>query len=123
MPDILKLKLGPVVMEVPYFSEYLMDKEYGRLPRDLPAHALWYYYILAMRQYDRAKKNLVYEDELSEIFDVNRARDILQAVSNMYGTPIQEMIKYWDAMEKQRIALGGGESLPSEFKFQFSLRN
>lgn len=123
MPDILRLKAGPVVFEVPYYSELLMNNENGRLQKDLACHALWTYYGQALTQLRKAKQNIVYEDELSQVFNIDVATRMISAISNMYGTPILDMIKYWDAVERQRIALGGGETLPNEYKFQFSGRN
>lgn len=123
MPKILKLKAGPVIFEVPYYEELLMNNENGRLSTDLACHALWTYYGQAMVQLKKAKENLVYEDEPSQVFNQTVATRMLANVSNMYGTPIIDMIKYWDCIERQRIALGGGDTLPSEYKFQFSSRN
>lgn len=119
MPILVKMQLGPFIMEVQYFEEYLYSND-GKIPADMAAHALWYYYICAMNNYVRAKKNLVYEDEPSIIWNMDRARALLQSIANLYGVPVEKMIRFWDCCEAQRIALGGGDTLPEEFKFKFS---
>jgi hypothetical protein len=123
MPKLLRFRAGPIILECQYFEEYLADggNLTGCFTRDLACHALWYYYILAMKAYTEAKKNLVLEHEASKKFDTNTARNILVSVSNLYGQKIEDMIKFWPLMEQQRIMLGGGDTLPSEFKFQFSV--
>lgn len=119
MPDIITHRRGLVTMEVPYFTELLMNEKQGRLPREVGAHALWYYYCLAANAYKRAKDNLVYEDELSLIFNRATAENIFVSVANMYGTDCAKMVKFWPPIEKQRIALKLDEILPEEFKFKF----
>lgn len=119
MPDILKHKVGSVTMEAPYFSELLMSEENGRLPQDPVAHALWYYYYLATNQYLRAKANIVEENELSLIFNRETAENIFASVANMYGVESAKMIRFWDIVDKQRIALKMDNALPEEFKFKF----
>ncbi len=124
MPRTIQLRAGPITFEVQYYEELINDgtpASKGCLTRDMACHSLWHYYLLTMRAYTRAKANIVYDDELSLVFNRNTAMNIMQSVSNLYGTPISDMVKYWPLMEQQRMQLGGGESLPTEFKFQFSV--
>lgn len=119
MPDILRHKVGSIWMEAPYFTELLMTEERGCLPQDPAAHALWYYYYLATLQYLRAKANIVEESELSELFNRERAENILASVANMYGVKSAKMVRFWGEIEKQRKALKMDDALPGEFKFKF----
>lgn len=109
----------PVTFECPFYEELLTNKERGCLSRDFEAHALWEYYGLASIQYERAKSNLVDESELSEVFDPTRARLLFTAVSNKHGCKPQAMIRFWPMIMRQRIALGGDDTLPDQFKFRY----
>lgn len=115
------VKGGPsVTFECPYFDELLpSENEFGVLTRDLECHALWHYYGLALLQYKRAKANLVEESELSLVFNQVIARNIFQGVAQQHGVNPEKMLRFWPVVNRQRIALGGGNDLPEEFKFQF----
>lgn len=119
LPNGMEIKF-----ECPYFEELVAGPEniLGRLPKDLPAHALWYYYILASQGIRTAKFCLVLETELSPKFDVLKARRVLESVCKMYGFSPPEVVRYWEAVEAQRIALGFTENaeLPAVIKFRFN---
>jgi hypothetical protein len=110
-----------VTFECPYYDHLLPanDFDHGRLTRDLECHALWHYACLAMTQYERAKRNIVEESELSLIFDVQAARNLFLSVANNHGVSPGKMVRFWDVINRQRLALGGGQDLPDEFKFRF----
>ena len=113
-----KVPNGPeVVFECPYFNEFSIA-EGGMLPNELGAHALFHYYGLALQQYLRAKENLVTEDELSLIFNRKAAEEIFLSISKMHNIRPQVMVRFWKEVEQQRIAMGGKDHLPEEFKFQ-----
>jgi hypothetical protein len=123
MPSLIYTKFSSgefhFTLEARYFDELLMDKENGRLYRDPACHALWYYNYLATQQYLRAKANIVDEEDLSLIFDRQRAETIMAQVAQMYGTTPTQMIKYWDNVEKQMAVLGYTNNLPEQFHFKF----
>jgi hypothetical protein len=126
MPSVHTIKMGPVNFRAPYFDELLsnpMDPLHvGRLPADINAHGLFYYFVLASQAYKGAKDNLVYEDELSKRFDVTRARRMLESVAFMYGTTPSRLVRFWDAVDAQRRALGFNPNadLPDQFRFRFT---
>jgi len=113
----VKVPNGPsAVFECPFFDEFCTENG-GALPRDFGAHALFHYYGLALSQYERAKANLVEETELSEVFDRTRAEEIFMSVSKMHNVRPAHMVRFWREVEQQRIAMGGKDHLPEEFKF------
>lgn len=115
---------GGAQFEVVYFPELIAGGANinGRLPPDLGAHALFWYYILAIKGLEEAKKNLVYETELSRTFDVNKARKLLESISFTYGLTPSQVVRYWDAVEAQRRALGYSinAELPAVLKFRYT---
>lgn len=110
-----------VNFECPYYAELLPSEnpETGRLSRDLECHALWQYYGLALYQYNRAKSNLVEESELSLHFTSKDARELFLSVAKNHNVRPDQMVKFWDVVNRQRLALGSGDDLPSELKFRF----
>lgn len=108
-----------VTFEAPFYDELLQGKERGCLSRDFEPHALWNYYGLASIQYLRAKANFVYEDERSLEWDVKHARQLFESIANLHGCKPQRMMPYWPMINRQRIALGGDDSLPDQYKFRF----
>lgn len=126
MPSTRLVPMGPVTFHATYYDELVSNPgdpfHVGRLPRDLEAHGLWHYYILASVNLKNAKENLVYEDERSRFFDVPRARKLLESIAFQYGTTPAKMVRYWEAVEAQRIALGftSNAELPAALKFRFN---
>lgn len=126
MPSTRAVRMGPITFHAVYYDELLsnpMDPFHvGRLPADLEAHALWHYYVLASVNLKNAKENLVYEDERSRFFDVPRARKLLESISFQYGTTPAKMVRYWEAVDQQRRALGFNENadLPAAMRFRFN---
>lgn len=107
-------------MEAPFYDQLLASTgEKGCLSRDFEAHALWEYYGLAVAQFERAKNNIVAEDELSQVFDRTVARRIFEGVANKHGVKPMDMVKFWPLVERQVRALGGVDNLPGEYKFTF----
>ena len=126
MPSIRHIKYGPVTMEAHYYDELLSNAadpfHVGRLPRDIEAHALWSYFILASINLKNAKENLVYENERSRFFDVPKARALMESIALQYGTVPSRMVRYWEAVDQQRRALGFNENadLPAAMRFRFN---
>lgn len=121
MPTLGKWTPGNGIwFEYPYYEELLEGKECGCLPRDLGAHALWHYYGHATISFDRAQRNIVEESELSLIFNDAIARNIFLSISKQYNQKPEHMVKFWDCIQRQRIALGlGQDPLPDQFKFKY----
>lgn len=110
---------GSITFECPYYDELTSSHPGGCLTRDLECHALWQYYGMAMLAYERAKKNLVADDELSLVFTTATARQLFLSIANNHGVSPSKMVNFWPVVQRQRIALGGGDDLPSEFQFTY----
>lgn len=121
MPVIRRYRVGPLTMEVLYFAELVEGANpNGRLPATgYECHALWHYYCLALQNYNRAKDNLVEESELSLIFNRETAERLFRSVANMHGVEASKMVRFWRIIQRQRLALGGGDQLPREFMFDY----
>lgn len=126
MPSIRHIKMGPVTMEAHYYDELLSNRSdplhVGRLPMDIECHCLWTYYILASINLKNAKENIVYEDEKSKFFTVAQARRLLESLCLQYGTVPSRAVRYWDAVDRQRMALGFSlnAELPATYRFRFN---
>lgn len=126
MPSTRQIRMGPVTFQAVYYDELVANPadplHNGRLPRDLEAHGLWMYYVLACKNLKAAGENIVYENELSLKFDVPGARRLLETIAFTYGTTPARMVRYWEAVEAQRRALGFNENaeLPAAMKFRFN---
>lgn len=127
MPSVRIVRMGPINFHAPYYDELLSNPadpfHNGRLPQDLECHALWNYYVQACMNLKNAKENLVYEDDpLSRYFDVPRARRLMESIAFIYGTTPARMVRYWDAVEAQRRALGFTDNadLPHAMRFRFN---
>lgn len=106
-----------VTFECPFFDELIEPN--GRLTRHFECHALWDYYGNALRAYEMAKANIVYEDELSRVFDLTTARQLFLSIAKKHGVRPQDMVNFWPHVERQRIAMGGKDHLPEEFQFRY----
>jgi len=127
MPSHLRIPHGPVTFTPPYFHEYVFGHKDAiagkcKLPEDKGAHALFYYNLLAYKNLQEAKENLVYEDEPSRFFPLEKARKLLESIAVMYAVTPGEMVRYWDAVIAQRRALGFSENadLPHRYRFRFN---
>ena len=124
MPSEIFHRKGEVTYRAPYFDELVEGKlnPQGRLPKNHVAHALFYYNLIAAKNLDEAKKNLVYEHELSKKFEVADARRLIESVAFMYNTTPGEMVRFWDVVDAQRRALGSNQNadLPHAMRFRFN---
>jgi len=117
---------GIVEYHIPYFEELIAtggNTPERALPRDIGAHALWYYYCLASKAIKIEKDCLVLETDLSPRFRPQKeARQLAESVAQMYGFGLYGMTRYWSAVEAQRRALGLTQNaeLPPAYKFRFS---
>lgn len=106
-----------VEFQCPFFNEFVQP--FGALNEDFEAHALWDYYGNALVAHQRAKANLVMEDELSLVFDIRTARNLFQSKAAQHGVRPDRMVRYWPMIHQQRIRMGGKDQLPDEFEFKF----
>ena len=106
-----------ITFECPYFEELTMP--HGALTPQFECHALWDYYGNACTAYDNAKKNIVYEDELSHCFDARIARQLFESIAKKHGVRPADMVNYWPHVMRQRIAMRGDDILPDQFKFKY----
>lgn len=124
--SILNSKVGPVTFQAPYFEELISQphdaSHKGRLTREPECHACWYYFLLAAKNLKLEKDNLVPEDEISHLFPVEKARKLMESVALMYATTPGKIVRYWDACDAQRIALGYSTNadIPERYKFRFN---
>lgn len=111
---------GTMIMTFAFFDQLLRsNSEIGRLTREHECHALWYYYCIATKAYNDAQMNIVDEEDRSRIFDRETARNMFGSVANMYGVSPAAMVRFWPIIHQQRIAMGGVDGLPDQFKFAF----
>lgn len=106
-----------MTFECPFFNEFVIPN--GALTSDFEAHALWHYYGIALKAYDMAKANAVYEDELSRLFTIETARILFMNTANQHGVSPAKMVNFWPMIHRQRIAMGGGDQLPEQFQFRY----
>lgn len=106
-----------VIFECPFFDELVMPK--GQLTPHFECHALWDYYGNASKAFDMAEKNFVYEDENSRVFTMVTARQLFESIAKKHGVKPVDMVNFWPHVDKQRIAMGGAEGLPEQFKFKY----
>jgi hypothetical protein len=117
-----KIKHGNLTMEAPFFVELLTSEnsDTARLSSDHEAHALWHYLGAASTALRAAQNNFVYEDDRSLIFTKETARALFIAIANVHQVEPGKMVKFWDMIDRQRVALGAGsEDLPAEMKFKY----
>lgn len=114
MAVVRQWKTGSVIFEAPYFDDLLV-RNGGFLPEDLPCHALWHYYCIAMRSQEKEKNQLVYEGDTDPDF---KAEKTFMAIANTHGCSPDEMLRYWDAVELQATMMGGDKAaLAPKYKF------
>lgn len=129
MPDMLNTRVGDVVFQAPFWSELTIgDKKalpHARLPKDVQAHALWYYYMVAANNLRLQRDNLVAEDEISHSFSVAAAHQLIESVAMMYQVTPGQMVRCWEACDAQRMALGYTQNaeLPAAYRFRFAFSN
>lgn len=126
MPKMLKLGSAGMTFEVPVYYELIPQEPgcdpRGVMPTELAAHALWYYYLTASLNLRNESENMVEESDRSRLFPVDRARKLLESISFMYGFQPAQVVRFWDAIDKQRRALGIDQNaeLPAAYKFRFN---
>lgn len=113
----LQEKLGTrLVLAFPYFSQYLPPQ--GFLDEDHACHALFYYALLARKNWEEYIKHspVEYEGELTQ--QVN-FRGLFNSISELYGEPTEKMIRFWSAVDLTFDAIGIPR-LPDEERYRFN---
>jgi len=116
----IRFEISPgrhITMVAPYFNELLQTQEYGVLPREPAAHALWHYFCVVSGAYRKHKENMVLEDDPSIGF---HPRELFEGIARQHCVPIAEMCKYWDVVNRQRVALrlDPHDDIPESFKYR-----
>lgn len=124
MPILIERKLespvGPINMTVHYYYEYLQS-EGGCLPRDIAAHALFHYFMVASLAWYQANGGLLVEErEESPRFTIANAKQLIASIAMWYGIHPRGMVNYWEPVEAQRRRLGLSTNveLPEKYKFK-----
>lgn len=108
-------------LESPYFDQLVRSNApdgKGRLPQDVAAHALWHYFCVASNAWYNETCGLVYEGERDHRFN---PKETFESIAKVHGVKPEEMSRYWNVIEQQRLALGLSQNaeLPERFKFRF----
>lgn len=90
---------------VPFFMGYT-TKHGGHLP-DLPeAHACWYYYVLARRQYEEIEQGFTIQYEHADRSHSVNYKQLADTICHCYGVRLFEMIRMWQYVDAQACLLG-----------------
>lgn len=103
-------------IELPYFEAYIPPL--GYLPRDLEAHALFFYYLNARRTYEEHIKeiHLAYEGDKDSEFNFQQ---LFESIAFLFGVAKEKMANYWDVVDAQ-CGLLNLPKLPNEGKYRFN---
>ena len=91
MPEQLKVLHSP-----PIFPEHTVPL--GTLPRDNGAQALWYYYVLAGKNYAKLTDGLELESDPIRLMNFER---LWLTVAEIYAVDPNVMGNYWSAVDKE----------------------
>lgn len=75
----------------------------GHLPDRVACHALFYYYLVASRNYEKERAGIVLEGDPDPVFNY---KTLYNSVAHLYGVTPEDMNKYWSAVDRQVLALG-----------------
>ena len=105
-------------LAVPFFMGYT-TKAGGCLP-DLPeAHALWYYYVLARRQYEEIEIGYEVQYDLGQVSSGVNYKQLADTIAWMYGVKLYEMIRMWQYVDAQAKLLSL-PLLPDTERYRFN---
>lgn len=99
-------------VELPIFEDYTLANG-GFLINEIGCHALFYYYITAMRNLIKQKKNIVLEGEVDPVYNY---KQLFISTAKIYGVSPEKMQSYWPAVDGQCQFLGM-EKLPLRYRF------
>ena len=117
-PDGFIVNGKKVEFSVPMFHEYCAPN--GFLDNYLETHALFYYYLCAMRTYEEWIKEhpVIYEGHADPEANFH---EIFKRIAQMYGVDPHQMANAWPQIDMQCRALGM-ECLPNDPSFRFTNR-
>jgi len=90
------MKINRIKFSPPIFADRVMPK--GMLVNHMACHALFYYYLLAMKAKEQFEETIVYEDEVQK---EPNYKQIMASVATVYGEAPETMIKFWSAVDLQ----------------------
>jgi len=89
----------------------------GWLPRDISAHALWYYYTLARKNWEQENVNpIVMIGEKDPEFNY---RQLFKSIAVIYGILPEHMVPHWKSVDMQATAMQLPR-LPDEERYRFN---
>jgi hypothetical protein len=99
-----------------YFEDMVIPK--GFLAQDKACHALWYYYVVARRNYEEEFKGerIVYEGEPDQQYNY---RQLFNSIATIYGTTPERMVHFWKNVDMQAAILEL-PALPDEERYRFN---
>lgn len=101
-----------ITFNPPTFGEYEQPK--GWLIREPACHALFYYYLIARRNYEEHIKDpIVYEGDLDP--EVN-FKQLFSSIALAYGIEPEKMLKFWSNVDLQ-CGILDLPKLPEEYRF------
>ncbi len=102
--------------QIPLFPGYMQP--YGYLSPARECHALFYYYLCAMRVYENeiVGERIVYEGEQDPIY---KFRNLFTSLAALYNVSSEKMAAYWDLVDAQ-ADLMMFPRLPDEEKYRFN---
>ena len=108
-------KPGKLIFRVPAFDAYNIPE--GYLARDAACHGLWYYYLIARKNYEKEVLDpIVYEGERDP---EPNFKQLFSSIALAYGVQPEQMAHYWKHVDMQCWALHLPK-LPDEEKYRFN---
>ena len=93
-------KTGVVVQwQVPLFLHH--QEPYGRLLPEPECHALWYYYLLARKNYEEEQDPIVLEGEDDPVYNYHQ---LFKSIATSYGVEPEKMVKFWKYVDAEAFA-------------------
>lgn len=102
MVVIRKWQAGAFSMAAPFYDE-LLPEAGGFLSRDVPCHALWHYFCVAIRAQELEREGFAYEGDPSPDFN---AEAVFKGIAFMHGVSPDSMLQYWPAVDAQARMMG-----------------
>lgn len=86
----------------PFLFAHLMQP-YGGLNQHRETHALFYYYMLAQKNFEEQQNMIVYEGDADPVFDYYR---LFVSIAAMYNVEPEAMAKCWKEVDYTCAAQG-----------------
>jgi len=108
-PDLEKIE-----SEVILFLEYQIP--HGALQPCAECHALFYYYLLAQRNYEMEKDVIILDGQMDPHYHYHQ---LFKSIATMYGVQPENMQNFWGFVDKQ-CELINLPKLPDLEKYRFN---